>query len=114
MFPYNHYKENNENIYFLNKDFNILELMALNNTILTIQITNDNSLFLEYRDNTNIDINGNNNGVNYYLTNFVSVISNKINFNYNLHSQTSNKVNIIIDDKDENEKINLIEIKKNS
>jgi len=110
LYPYNHFKENNENIYFLNKDFNVLELISLNNILLTVQIRNDNSLFLEFRDNTNIDINGNNNGINYYIDNFYGEI-NKFNFNYNItpSNEITNKITIIIDDKDENEKISLIE-----
>ena len=62
IYPYNHFEQNIKyNIYFINKDFNVLELMAVNNISLTTQIRKNNSLFLEFRDNSHLDINDNNN-----------------------------------------------------
>ena len=111
-FPFNSFLHNNCNIYFMNKDFNILELISLKGIILAIQITPENKLFLEFRGNTIIDINGNNkNDEVNYLYYFNNEIRKKINFRYDIIEQNDNKktTSIIIgDDNDNNESISII------
>lgn len=107
-YPYNHFKPNSPNVYFITKDFNVLELIAINKIIMTIQIRSDNSLYLEFRDNSNLDINGNNeNGNKMYMKTF-STEMNKVEFTNQTISR-NNKLIILIDDFNENEKISLIE-----
>jgi hypothetical protein len=111
-YPYNHFEQTNyTNIYFINKDFNVLELISLNNLSLTVQVRSDNSLFLEFRDNKNIDIDMNNQIRNYnYGEDFVEEMK-RIIFKYNMigPDDKNSKINIIIDDKDKNENITLLE-----
>ena len=112
-YPYNHFKQNNCNIYFLNKDFNLLELFSLNGSLLIVQVKPDNSLYIEFRYNINVDISGNNsNNRGNYLDSFIGEIKKK-NFNYNIFGRDYNKVIIIIDDNDNSESIGLIEKLKN-
>ena len=112
MYPYNHFEQTNcSNIYFMNKDFNVLELISLNNLSITVQVRSDNSLFLEFRDNKNIDIGMNNQNRNYnYGEDFVEEMK-KINFSYNITGPDgkNSKIIIIIDDKDKNENTSLLE-----
>ena len=108
-YPYNHFKQNSSNIYFFNKDFNFLELFSLSGTLLVIQIRHDNSLFIEFKNNINLGIDGSNiiNGDNN-LQIFVGEI-NKFHFNLKKEIDTdSGEMKIIIDDND-NEKISLID-----
>jgi hypothetical protein len=111
-YPDNHFEQTNyTNIYFINKDFNVLELISLNNLSLTAQVRSDNSLFLEFRDNKNIDIDMNNQIRNYnYGEDFVEEMK-RIIFKYNMigPDDKNSKINIIIDDKDKNENITLLE-----
>ena len=112
LYPYNHFEQTNcSNIYFMNKDFNVLELISLNSLSITVQVRSDNSLFLEFRDNKNIDIGMNNQNRNYnYGEDFVEEMK-KINFSYNITGPDgkNSKVIIIIDDKDKNENTSLLE-----
>ena len=110
-YPFNNFLKNNGNIYFMNKDFNLLELISLKGILLSIQITPENKLFLEFRGNTNIDINGN---ITNERTNYLNYFNNEIkniHFNYNIIDQNENNktMNIIIDDNDPNEQISLID-----
>ena len=112
-YPYNHFKQNNNNIYFLNKDFNLLELFSLNGSLLAVQIRADNSLFIEFRNNINLDINGyNSNNRDNYMEIFIGELRKK-NFNIKLFGEDDKKVNITIDDNDNTESIGLIEKLKN-
>lgn len=111
LYPYNHFRQNNSNIYFLNKDYGVLELIDNNNGILLlVQITPDNNILIEFRLNSNINIDGNihNNRINNNINIFNGEIR-RLNFNYNIIEQNEKIVNIIIDDKDNNEKKSLIE-----
>ena len=111
MYPYNHFEQVNCNIYLINKDFNVLELISLNNLSLTVQVRSDNSLFLEFRDNKNIDIsiNTQNRNINFG-EDFVEELKNE-NFNYNIigPDEKNSRIIIIIDDKDKHENITLLE-----
>ena len=111
LYPYNHFRQNTNNIYFLNKEFGVLELIAYNNgSLLLVQITPDNNLLIEFKENSKIDINGNiNNNRKNNLLNIFNGEIGKLNFNYNIIEQNEKIVNFIIDDKDSHEKISLIE-----
>ena len=103
-YPYNHFKQNSSHIYFLNKDFNVLELISLKKLILTVQITNNNDLYIEFIDNSSSDNNGGNIG------NFIGLLR-QLHFNLNLETKENinNKFSISIDDDNENKSISLIE-----
>ena len=89
-YPYNHFKKNSSNIYFLNKDFNVLELISLKKLILTVQITNENSLNLELIDNSNTDNNRN------IRQNFIGHL-NQLHFSFK-EKEENNKFRILIED----------------
>ena len=111
VYPYNHFEQNIiYNIYFINKDFNVLELMAVNNISLTTQIRKDNSLFLEFRDNQNLEINDNNNqSRRVNCMKFVEKMKN-IKFQYNIKGPNENNDKVIIEIDDNNPKeISLID-----
>lgn len=112
IYPYNHFEQNIKyNIYFINKDFNVLELMAVNNNIsLTTQIRKDNSLFLEFRDNSHLEINDNNNQhKRSNCTRFFEKMRN-IKFQYNIKGPNENNDKVIIEINDTNKnEISLIE-----
>jgi hypothetical protein len=110
VYPYNHFKPNNQNIqniYFLVKDFDVLELISLNNILLTIQIKNENSLYLEFVDNSIVD---DSNMVNrIYLNSFNTEIG-KLDDNIidQIMYMNNNKAKIIIKESAGNKSIDLI------
>ena len=93
-YPFNHFIPENSNIYCIFKDFNVFNLMSLNNMLLTVQIRNDNNIYLEFRDKNNTDLESNKYPLfNQYL--------NNCKFEYNIkHEQNKgyNKVIILIND----------------
>ena len=103
-YPYNHFKQNSSHIYFLNKDFNVLELISLKKLILTVQITNNNGLYIEFIDKSNSGNNGGNIG------NFIGQIR-QLHFNLDLETKENinNKFSVSIGDNNENNSISLIE-----
>jgi len=106
VYPYNHFKTNNPNIYFIAKDFDVLELIALNNILLTIQIRNDNSLYLEFVDNSNFE---DSNMINRIYLNSFNTEMGKLDFNYQITNTNNSVAKIIINDSDGLENINLIQ-----
>jgi hypothetical protein len=111
LYPYNHFKADNQdvqNIYFMVKDFDVLELISLNNILLTIQIKNENSLYLEFVDNSVDD--GNNMMNRYYLNSFNNEIG-KLNEDVidQIMNINNNKATIIIKESTGNKNIELIQ-----
>jgi hypothetical protein len=111
LYPYNHFKADNQdiqNIYFMVKDFDVLELISLNSILLTIQIKTENSLYLEFVDNSNVD---DSNMVNrIYLNSFNTEIGNLDNEIIDqIMNTNNNKVSIIIKESEGYRSIKLIE-----
>ena len=111
LYPYNHFKADNQdiqNIYFMVKDFDVLELISLNNILLTIQIKSENSLYLEFVDNS-VD-EGNNMMNRYYLNSFNNEIG-KLNEDIidQIMNINNNKATIIIKESTGNKNIELIQ-----
>ena len=99
-YPFNHFVTENINIYCLIKDFNVINLMSLNNMILSLQIRNDNNLYLEFRDKFNAEFD--NNKFNLFIQNLKDS-----NYNYNCNFEQKigyNKIIILINDENINEK----------
>ena len=99
-FPFNHFLPENSSIYCLFKDFNVINLISLNNMILSLQIKNDNNLYFEFRDKINTEIESNN---------FSLFIQNlkESNYEYNCNLEQKNgynKIIILINDENINEK----------
>ena len=92
-YPFNHFIPENSNIYCIFKDFNVINLMSLNNMILTIQVRNDNNIYLEFRDKINIEVENN----KYSL--FVQNLKNNNDYRMNVEQNIGyNKVTILIED----------------
>lgn len=111
VYPYNHFKPNNQsiqNIYFMIKDFDVLELISLNNILLTIQIKNENSLYLEFVDNSIAD---DSNMINrIYLNSFNAEIGRlEDNIIDQIMNTSNNKASIIIKESAGNQSIDLIQ-----
>ena len=108
-YPYNHFQSEASNIYFLIKDFNILQLISLNNLVLVLQIREDNNIYLEFRDKINEDIEND----------MISLFNNKLietKIDYKINYEKENKYNKIIiyidDGNDDNKFFKLNEIIK--
>ena len=108
-YPYNHFQSEASNIYFLIKDFNILQLISLNNLVLVLQIREDNNIYLEFRDKINEDIEND----------MISLFNNKLietKIDYKINYELENKYNKIIiyidDGNDDNKFFKLNEIIK--
>ena len=108
-YPYNHFQSEASNIYFLIKDFNILQLISLNNLVLVLQIREDNNIYLEFRDKINEDIEND----------MISLFNNKLietKIDYKINYEPENKYNKIIiyidDGNDDNKFFKLNEIIK--
>ena len=108
-YPYNHFQSEASNIYFLIKDFNILQLISLNNLVLVLQIREDNNIYLEFRDKINEDIE---NDMIILFNN--KLIETKIDYKINYEQENKyNKIIIYIDDgNDDNKFFKLNEIIK--
>lgn len=109
IYPYNHFKTNNPNIYFIVKDFEVLELISFNNTVLTIQIKNENSLYLEFTDNSIVEDD------NRKYLNIFNIEIEKLNWIDQIMNVNNNLVKIIIQKYNDyqrfegNQNINLIQ-----
>ena len=108
-YPYNHFQSEASNIYFLIKDFNILQLISLNNLVLVLQIREDNNIYLEFRDKINEDIEND----------MIILFNNKlieIKIDYKINYEQKNKYKKIIiyidDGNDDNKFFKLNEIIK--
>ena len=103
-YPYNHFQPEASNIYCIIKDFNILQLVSLNNLVLILQIRDDNNVYLEFRDKINEDIENN----------MFTLFYNKLietNLDYKFNHQNENKYNkmiIFIDDENIDNKFNKL------
>jgi len=103
-YPYNHFQTEASNIYFFIKDFNILQLISLNNLVLVLQIRDDNNIYLEFRDKINEDIEND----------MLSLFNNKLSetkIDYKINYEQENKYNkfiIYIDDGNEDNKFNKL------
>lgn len=97
-YPYNHLIQRNSNIYFISKDYNVINLMSLNNLILTLQILNDSKLYLEFRDNNR------NSGNNKYSIFLKSLEETNREYNVNQNNE-NNTIAIWINDENEEETI---------
>ena len=108
-YPYNHFQSEASNIYFLIKDFNILQLISLNNLVLVLQIREDNNIYLEFRDKINEDIE--NDMISLFKN---KLIETKIDYKINYEQENKyNKIIIYIDDgNDDNKFFKLNEIIK--
>ena len=108
-YPYNHFQSEASNIYFLIKDFNILQLISLNNLVLVLQIREDNNIYLEFRDKINEDIE---NDMFSLFNN--KLIETKIDYKINYEQENKyKKIIIYIDDgNDDNKFFKLNEIIK--
>ena len=96
-YSYNHFKPQPSKIYFFYKEYNILELISLNNMLLTIQIKYDHSLYslyLSFRDKINVDKENN------MHSSFIEELGNsKLDVKINIEKKTGyNNVIILIDD----------------
>ena len=92
-YPFNHFIPENSNIYCIFKDFNVINLMSLNNMILTIQVRNDNNIYLEFRDKINIEVENNK------FSLFVQNLKNNNDYRMNVEQNIGyNKVTILIED----------------
>ena len=108
-YPYNHFQPESSNVYFLIKDFNILQLISLNNLVLVLQIRDDNNIYLEFRDKINENIE------NDMFSSFNNkLIETKIDYKINYEQENKyNKMIIYIDDEnDDNKFFKLNEIIK--
>ena len=92
-YPFNHFIPENSNIYCIFKDFNVINLMSLNNMILTIQVRNDNNIYLEFRDKINIEVENNK------FSLLVQNLKNNNDYRMNVEQNIGyNKVTILIED----------------
>ena len=93
-YPFNHFQPENSNIYFILKEYNIFQLMTLNNLLLIIQIRDDNNIYLEFHDKINEDIEND----------LFSIFKNELdknNIDFKINYEQMNKYNkmiIYIDD----------------
>ena len=99
-YSFNHFIPENSNIYCIFKDFNVINLMSLNNMILTVQVRNDNNIYLEFRDKINIEIESNK--LSLFLQNLKNNDDYKINVEQNIGY---NKVTILLEDENIDMKI---------
>jgi len=88
-YPFNHFQPENSNIYFILKEYNIFQLMTLNNLLLIIQIRDDNNIYLEFHDKINEDIEND----------LFSIFKNelvKTNIDFKINYEQMNKYNKMI------------------
>lgn len=105
-YPYNHFNQENTKIYCMIKDFNVINLIALNKVILTIQIRNDNSLYLEFRDKITEDL-----GNDIYSSFKNGLRDTNEDYKLNIEEKSNyNRIIILIDD--ESDDIKFSKLKK--
>lgn len=99
-YPYNHFDEMNSNIYCIIKDFNLINLMSLNNFVLSLQIRNDNSIYMEFRDKINLDIEN-----NMYSLFFQKIKETNLEFKMNFEKKNGyNNIFILLDEDNDEDK----------
>ena len=88
----------NNKVFFLVNEFNVLELILLNKFVLRTQITPENDLYLEFRDNSCVINN------NYQYLNFFIKKLNEMGIDYKKvdnNSERKNYINILLDEENE-------------
>ena len=99
-YPYNHFDEMNSNIYCIIKDFNLINLMSLNNFVLSLQIRNDNSIYMEFRDKINLDIEN-----NMYSLFFQKIKETNLEFKMNFEKKNGyGNIFILLDEDNDEDK----------
>ena len=105
-YPFNHFNQENSKIYCMIKDFNVINLIALNKIILSVQIRNDNSFYLEFRDKINEDL-----GNDIYSSFLQKLRDTNVEYKLNIEQKSNyNKVIILIDDETDDIKFSKLDM----